>query len=84
VLEGREKGLQGADLGHRILKELPAFEQCLDSLSSLPAANEFLDLPLLKRCVQDLAAKVDPETTAQAVTILTRGLGVGLFLLRLA
>ena len=84
VLEGRKKGLQAADLGHRILKELPAVEQCLDSLSSLPAANEFLDLPLLKRCVQDLAANVDPQTTAQAVTILTRGLGVGLFLLRLA
>jgi asparagine synthase (glutamine-hydrolysing) len=84
VLEGRRRGLQAADLGHRILKELPAVEQCLDSLSSLPAANEFLDLPLLKRCVQDLAANVDPQTTAQAVTILTRGLGVGLFLLRLA
>ncbi len=84
VLEGRRKGLQAADVGHRMLKELPAIQQCLDSLSSLPAANEFLDLPLLNRCLQDLVAKVDSDTTGRAVTILLRGLGVGLFLLRLA
>ena len=84
VLEGRQKGLQAADVGHRILKELPAFKRCLDSLTRLPIANEFLDMPLLNRCLQDLAEKVDPVTTGQAATILLRGVGVGLFLLRLA
>lgn len=83
VLDGRQKGLQAADVGHRILEQLPAFQQCLDSLSANPAANEFLDLPLLNRCLQDLVAKVDPITTDQAVLTLLRGVGVGLFLLQL-
>jgi asparagine synthase (glutamine-hydrolysing) len=84
VLEGRLHGLQAADVGHRVLKELPAVRQCMDSLSSLPAANEYLDMPLLNRCLQDLINKVDPDTTGRAGTILLRGLGVGMFLLRVA
>jgi asparagine synthase (glutamine-hydrolysing) len=84
VLNGQRKGLQGADLGHRILRELPAFRASLDSLDSLPEAQDFLDLPLLHRCLEDLVAKVDPDTTAKAGMILLRGLGVGLFLRRLA
>ena len=84
VLNGQRKGLQAADLGHRILRELPAFRASLDSLDSLPEAKELLDMPLLHRCLDDLVAKVDPETTARAGSILLRGLGVGLFLRRLA
>jgi asparagine synthase (glutamine-hydrolysing) len=84
VLNGQRKGLQGADLGHRILRELPAIRTSLDSLDSLPEARDFLDLPLLHRCLDELVAKVDPDTTAKAGMILLRGLGVGLFLRRLA
>ncbi|MGC9293462.1 MAG: asparagine synthase-related protein [Acidobacteriaceae bacterium] len=84
VLSGQWKGLQAADAGHRILRELPAFRECLDSLAPLPEAQEILDMPLLHRCLEDLVAKVDPSTTARAGTILLRGLGVGLFLRRLA
>jgi asparagine synthase (glutamine-hydrolysing) len=84
VLNGQRKGLQAADVGHRILRELPAFQQCLSALDSLPEAQEILDMPLLHRCLDDLIAKVDPETTARASSILLRGLGVGLFLRRLA
>ena len=84
VLQVERKGLQAADAGHRILRELPAFRECLSSLDSLPEANEILDMPLLHRCLDDLVAKVDPGTTARAGMILLRGLGVGLFLRRLA
>jgi asparagine synthase (glutamine-hydrolysing) len=84
VLNGRLSGLQAADLGHRILRELPAFRETLSSLDSLPEAQAFLDMPLLHRCLDDLVAKVDPSTTGRAVTILVRGLGVGMFLRRLA
>ena len=84
VLNGQHKGLQAADLGHRILRELPAFRETLSSLDSLPEARAMLDMPLLHRCLDDLVAKVDPGTTARAVSILVRGLGVGMFLLRLA
>jgi asparagine synthase (glutamine-hydrolysing) len=84
VLNGRHKGLQAADVGHRILRELPAFREILSSLDSLPEAREFLDMSLLHRCLNDLVAKVDPGTTTRAITILVRGLGVGMFLRRLA
>jgi len=80
VLNGRRKGLQAADVGHRILRELPSFRECLDSLERLPEAQEFLDMQLLRRSLEDLVAKVDPDTTARAGQILLRGLGVGLFL----
>lgn len=80
VLNGSRKGLQAADLGHRILRELPAFRECLDSLDSLPLARELLDMKLLHNGLDDLVAKVDPDTTAKAGQILLRGLGVGLFL----
>ena len=82
VLEGHRKGLQSADLGHRIRKELPAIHECLASLDAHPAAREFLDLPRLRDCLQDLVGKVDPDTTSRAGTILLRGLGIGLFLRR--
>ncbi len=83
VLLGRRKGLQGADAGHRILRELPTVRRCLDSLDSLPEAAELLDLTRMRRCLEDLAAKVDPGTNARAGNILLRGLGVGLFLRRI-
>jgi asparagine synthase (glutamine-hydrolysing) len=84
VLEGRRKGLQSADLGHRILAELPAIRERLASLEAHAAAGEFLDLPRLRDCLQNLEVKVDPGTTSKAGTILLRGLGVGLFLRRFA
>lgn len=83
VLCGRRKGLQAADLGHRILREFDKFEECLLSLDALPEAREILDMPLLHRCLDNLVAKVDPRSTKRAGTILLRGLGVGLFLQRL-
>jgi asparagine synthase (glutamine-hydrolysing) len=84
VLQERSKGLQAADLGHRILLELPTFRECLDSLNSIPEAARILDLNLMGRCLNDLVAKVDPNTTARAAMFLLRGLGIGLFLRRLA
>jgi hypothetical protein len=82
VLAQKRKGLQAADIGHRIAKELPAFRECLDSLESVPYVQEALDLPLLNSCLARIAAKVDPETTSLALTTFVRGVGVGLFLKR--
>jgi asparagine synthase (glutamine-hydrolysing) len=84
VLNGHRKGLQAADVGHRILRELPAFRECLNSLDSSPEAREILDMPLLHRCLEDLVSRIDSGTTARANQILLRGLGVGLFLRHLA
>ncbi|HEV2485824.1 MAG TPA: asparagine synthase-related protein [Terracidiphilus sp.] len=84
VLMAQRRGRQASDVGHRILRELPAFRECLNSLDSLPEARDILDIPLLHRCLEDIVAKVDPGTTERADTTLLRGLGVGLFLRRLA
>ena len=83
VLNGSRKGLQSADLGHRILRELPAMRRCLDVLDAHSAASELLDMPLVRKCLDDLVTSVDPDTTRAAGSILLRGLGVGLFLCRL-
>jgi hypothetical protein len=84
VVFAREKGMQSADLGHRIVRELSTFEGCLQSLESMPEAREMLDLPLLRQCLAEVVAKVDPETTQRAGSILVRGIGVGLILRRIA
>lgn len=80
VLGGRRKGLQAADAGYRILRERVAIEQCLESFEAVPMAVELLDLRLMRRCLMELGASVNPETSARASQILLRGLGVGLFL----
>lgn len=84
VLLAKPKGLQSADLGHRIVRERAAFQECLRSLESLPEAREILDLPLLNRCLAQLVTKVDPVTNERARMILAPGIGMGLFLLQLA
>jgi asparagine synthase (glutamine-hydrolysing) len=84
VLEGRRKGLQAADLGHRVVKEQSAIQECLDALDAHPAARELLDIPQMRTCLKNLMAKVDPQTSENAGTILLRGLGAGMFLRRFA
>lgn len=84
VLQVQRKGLQAADLGHRILREIMEFQDCLHALDAVPEAQAILDLPLMHRCLEDVVSKVDYDTTARAGMILVRGLGVGLFLRRLA
>ena len=84
VVNPQRIGLQSADLGHRILREKAEFEECLRSFDAVPAAKSMLDLPLLHRCLDDLSVRVNKETTANALCILIRGVGVGLFLRRIA
>ena len=84
VLNSRKNVIQAADSGHRVLQEIEQVRECLRSFDAMPEAQEILDLPLLHRCLEDLVAKVNPETTLRADAILYRGLSVGLFLQRLA
>jgi asparagine synthase (glutamine-hydrolysing) len=82
VLEGKRKGLQAADVGHRILQEREAIQSCLTRLEANAAACAFLSLPLLRSTLQELETGVNPQTTQQATSILLRGIAVGLFLER--
>jgi len=83
VQDSKKKGMQSADLGHRIHRELAEMRDCLHSLDAMPEAQAILDLPLMHRCLEDVVAKVDTRTTMRAGAMLLRSLGVGIFLRRL-
>jgi asparagine synthase (glutamine-hydrolysing) len=77
-----QRGLQAADLGQRLLAELPQVQTLLARLAGSSLARQVLDLPKINRVLHDLQREVNVTTTRQSMTILTRGLMVGLFLLR--
>lgn len=82
VLHSRRRGLQAADIGYRVVEQHEEIGAVLDRLELSPLAYECLDLPRMRGVLTALQCKIDATTTAQCVTILLRGLGVGLFLER--
>ncbi len=76
------RGRQAADLGHRLLAELPQVQALMAQLEASELARTVLDLPKMKAVLDALQAEVNRETTFQTMTILTRGLMAGMFLLR--
>jgi asparagine synthase (glutamine-hydrolysing) len=82
VIDSWKKGQQASDAGHRIGREQAELRDCLHSLDGVPEAQAILDLPLMRRLLEDVAAKVDPGTHVKAGELL-RSLGVGIFLRRL-
>jgi asparagine synthase (glutamine-hydrolysing) len=75
------RGLQAADLGHRLRAQAESCHGWLDSMDQSAACRERLDLPRMRQILHALQIRVDSDGTAQGVTVLTRGLGVGRFLL---
>ena len=82
VLNSRLKGLQSADLGHRVVRELNAIKAGLDLIGQSETARSCLDLDRMGMVLSTLEQTVDATTTRLCRTILLRGLGVGLFLAR--
>lgn len=82
VLHSRQKGLQAADIGHRTLLEREAILCALERIERHPLARAWLDVPKMRAVLDALCQEVTPATTEQTVSILLRGLGVGLFLIR--
>lgn len=80
VLDARRKGLQAADIGHRVLAECDRIKDALDRLEAHPLASAWLDVPKMRTVLVGLERGINPESTAQTCSILLRGLGVGLFL----
>jgi asparagine synthase (glutamine-hydrolysing) len=76
------RGRQAADLGHRLLAELPQVQALLSQLEACELARTVLDLPKMQSVLAALQAEVNYKTTTQSMTILTRGLMAGMFLLR--
>lgn len=78
----RRRGLQSADLGYRLLAELPQAQEWMQRLAGSPLAQEVLDLSKMNAVLQALQQEVNLQTTLQAGTVFVRGLMVGMFLLR--
>lgn len=80
VLGAPRKGLQAADIGHRVLAERERIMDALGRLEAHPLASAWLDVPKMRAVLAGLERGINPESTAQTGSILLRGLGVGLFL----
>jgi asparagine synthase (glutamine-hydrolysing) len=76
----RRRGMQAADIGHRLLASAPEVETTFAELDRSEMAHLYLDLERLRGVWQRLQQQVDPISTHDAVTILTRGLMAGLHL----
>ena len=77
-----QRGLQGADFGHRIVAERARVQALLERLQRHPVAAECLDLPRMQAVLDGLAREITPLTSSQAIAVLARGLAFGLFLSR--
>ncbi len=76
------RGLQAADLGYRLLAELPRVQAMMARLEQSSLAREVLDLPKMNGVLLALQKEVNATTTKQCGAILTRGMMAGMFLLR--
>ena len=76
------RGLQSADIGHRIVASHGQISDALQQLEHSDLAREVLDVVRMKTVLAAILRRIDKRSTQDAQTILLRGLGVGLFLLR--
>lgn len=76
----RHLGMQAADLGFRLLAELPQVQAALARLEKSEMATQVLDLPKMAGVLESLQAGVNVATTKACMSILMRGLMMGLFL----
>jgi asparagine synthase (glutamine-hydrolysing) len=82
VLRSRQKGLQAADIGYRVLADRGAVTAALDRIDDHPVARAWLDVPRMRSVLDALDRGVTPESTQSTGAILLRGMSVGLFLTR--
>jgi asparagine synthase (glutamine-hydrolysing) len=75
----RRRGLQAADLVLRLRAERDAVEACLDRLEHSPAAG-YVSLPALRGAWATALSQDSPQALIDAVSVLTRGLMAGLFI----
>jgi asparagine synthase (glutamine-hydrolysing) len=78
----RRRGLQAADICRRVRSQAGEIEEVLGLLEKHPLARAVLDLPRLRRVLGSIQEGSTVTNTGEAVTILLRGLGVGMFLVR--
>ncbi len=80
VLDDKRKGLQAADVGHRIAAQQSELAALLDRLERHPLVGAWLDLTRMRGILASLGREVAAVNTGQARMILLRGLSMGLYL----
>jgi asparagine synthase (glutamine-hydrolysing) len=82
VLWNRRMGVQAADIGQRIVDHRGEMGTALAKLEQSELARHYLDLPKMRGVFESVQHGIDPTNSEECGTILSRGLMVGLFLLR--
>jgi asparagine synthase (glutamine-hydrolysing) len=80
VLWNRRRGMQSADLPHRLRAEAAAVEAILAASDAHPVARAWLDVPWLREVWRRIHSADDLAAHRQAVSVLARGLMIGIFL----
>ena len=75
----RKRGLQSADIVHRLRQDAPAMEVTLDELAKGQAAD-YLNLPNLRQAWTYIQQHDDVKAYRDALVILLRGMMAGLFI----
>ncbi|WP_449243834.1 asparagine synthetase B family protein [Desulfobacca acetoxidans] len=78
----RRRGLQAADICRRLRDQATDIEEALQTLERHNLAPAILDLPKMRRVLRSIRQGTTRKNSSEAGTILLRGLGVGMFLLR--
>jgi asparagine synthase (glutamine-hydrolysing) len=81
VRSNARRGRQAADLVYRLRVDRAEMDAALGMLRASPSAQMVLDLEKMEQVWRAVQGRVDSRTTAEAVTVLTRGLMAGLYLL---
>jgi len=76
------RGLQAADLGYRLLAELPQAQALMARLERSELARRVLDLPKMNSLLDALQKDVNIKTTDACRAVLLNGMMAGMFLLR--
>lgn len=78
----RKKGLQAADIAYRVQRNTSEIVEILRRMEEHPFCKVVLDLPKMGRVLDSVQSAPTRRNTSDCGTILLRGLGVGLFLMR--
>ena len=77
------RGRQAADLSQRLVQSAAEVDAALGELQASPLASEHLSLERMGEVWQSLQSEVNSGNAQLAVTILTRGIMAGLYLVGL-
>ena len=77
-----KRGRQAADISQRVWQNIPGIKEVFRRMDGYSLCKEALDLPKMRRVLDSVKQKATPESTSACATILLRGLGAGLFLMR--